>query len=251
MCAAIAHRRHSAVHTTTPLKKSAQMTTPIGFVCAVLLATVLAVACPVVAAEDFSATERALFMTPHLSKLKPPTTLRYRYRKSGSLEEGFEDQVLLTVRAQGNGACCVATTQFLSGSRSLSLPEVEAAQGNPVILYFLERDIREMQRLTKGQANYFRKRIRMAASLQSTVKAVSLQVGGREVAGREITLTPYLDDPLRARFENLANKEYVFTLSDAVPGGVVAMRTRVVGAGTQAPPLMVEEMWAEGAAPRP
>ncbi len=223
----------------------------IGWVVAALLAAALSVASSAALAEDFSPTERALFMTPHLSKLKPPTTLRYRYRKTGSLEEGFEDQVLLNVRAQASGGCCVVATQFLSGTRTLSLPEVEAAQGNPVILYFLERDIREMQRLTKGQANYFRKRIRMAASLQTVVKDVSLQVAGRTVAGREVTLAPYTDDPLRARFENLANKEYVFTLSDAVPGGVVALRTRVAGASAQAPPLMVEEMWAEGASPRP
>jgi hypothetical protein len=227
------------------------MTTPIGLICTALLWVALGMASPQASAEEFSPTERALFMTPHLAKIKPPTTLRYRYRKSGSLEEGFEDEVLLTLRAQANGACCVVSTQFLAGTRNLSLPEVEAAQGNPVILYFLERDIREMQRLTKGQANYFRKRIRMAASLQSVVKDVRLQVGGREVAGREITLTPYTDDPLRARFENLANKEYVFTLSDAVPGGVVALRTRVAGASAQAPPLMVEELWAEGAAPKP
>jgi hypothetical protein len=221
-------------------------------ICALLLLLVaLSFAHTAAAAEDFSPTERALFMTPHLSKIKPPSTLRYRYRKSGSLEEGFDDQVVMTLRAQNNGTCCVVTSQFLTGTRNLSLPDIEGAQGNPAILYFLERDIREMQRMTKGQANYFRKRIRMAASLQSTVKDVSLQLSGREVAGREITLTPYLDDPLRARFEKLANKEYVFTLSDAVPGGVFAIRTRVAGASSQASPLLIEEMWAEGAAPRP
>jgi hypothetical protein len=216
-----------------------------------LLCAAMGVGGAAAAADEFSATERALFMSPHLAKLKPPTTLRYSYRKSGSLEEGFDDQVQLTLRAQGNGSCCIVATQFLSGARSLNLPEVEVAQGNPVILYFLERDIREMQRLTRGQANYFRKRIRMAASLQTVVKDVRLQVGGREVAGREITLTPYTDDPLRVRFEKLANKEYVFTLSDAVPGGVVAMRSQVAAAGAQAPALLVEELWAEGASPRP
>jgi hypothetical protein len=205
------------------------------------------------AAEDFSPAERALFMADHLSQLKLPATLRYRYRKSGSLEPGFDDQVVLTVRVQKSGACCAAGTQFLSGERRMSLPEVEgdSARGNPIILHFLERDIREMQRLTKGQANYFRKRIRMAASMPMPLREVTLRVRGKEVAGREISLTPYLDDPLRARFENLANKEYVFTLSDAVPGGVVAMRTRVAGATAQAPPLILEEMLAEDAELRP
>ena len=33
-------------------------------------------------------------------------------------------------------------------------------------------------------------------------------------------VTTFLDDPLRVRFEKLAGKQYVFTLSDAVPGGI-------------------------------
>jgi hypothetical protein len=203
------------------------------------------------AAEDFSAAERALFVSKPLAQLKPPVSLRYHYRKSGSLEEGFEDEVVLKLRAQDNGSCCVASTQFLSGSRQLQLPDVEAAEGNPAILYFLERDIREMQRLTKGQANYFRKRIRMAVSLQTELREVTLRWRGREVPGREISLSPYLDDPLRARFEKLANKQYIFTLSDAVAGGVYAMRTRIAGATAQAAPLIIEDMWADGAEPRP
>ena len=128
---------------------------------------------------------------------------------------------------------------------SSALPEVEEAEGNPVILYFLERDIREMQRLTKGQPNYFRKRIRMAIYQGAPIREVSLPYRGKTVAAREISIAPYLDDPTRARFEKLANKQYVFMLSDAVPGGVYAIahahRRRV---RRRAAPLLVEEMVA-------
>lgn len=199
------------------------------------------------AAEDYSAAERALFMTNHLAALKPPATLAYRYRKSGSLEPGFDDSVSVALRALPDGRCCNTSATFLSGTRQLNLPEVDSAQGNPVILYFLERDIREMQRLTKGQQNYFRKRIRMAVYQGATVREVTLPWRGREVAGREITVAPYLDDPLRARFETLAKKQYVFTLSDAVPGGVYALRTQVAGATADAAALVVEEMRVDGA----
>jgi len=194
------------------------------------------------AAQDLSAAEQALFMTDHFAAVQPPLVLHYSYRKSGSLEDGFEDMVEIALRKQADGRCCVASAQFLNGARALSLPEVESAQGNPAILYFLERDIREMQRLTKGQHNYFRKRIRMAIYQGATVREVALSWRGRKVAGREITISPYLDDPLRVRFEKLANKQYVFTLSDAVPGGVYAMRSRIAGATADATPLIVEEM---------
>lgn len=215
----------------------------------VVLVTVVVCAAPGAwAAEDYSEAERALFMSNQIGSLKPPTTLRYSYRKGGTLEPGFDDKVEVSLTAQADGSCCAAAARFLTGERRLSLPDVEAAQGNPVILYFLERDVREMNRLTKGQAAYFRKRIRMAVYRGATVKPVTLSWQGREVPGREITISPYLDDPLRGRFEQFAGKQYVFTLSDAVPGGVYAMRARVAGSGAE--PLLEEELQVDGAARR-
>ena len=203
------------------------------------------------AADDFSPAERALFMSNQFASLTPPATLRYKYHKSGSLEPGFEDQVAVKLSAQANGKCCTANTDFLAGARRLALPEVEAADGNPVVLYFLERDIREMSRLTKGQPNYFRKRIRMAVFGDAKLRELSLPYRGANVAARRITITPYLDDPLRSRFEKLATKQYDFTLSDAVPGGVYAIRTLVSGESASAGPVLVEEMVLEGASPQP
>ena len=206
-------------------------------------------AAPVGAAPEFSAAEQALFVTNHLSALKPSTTLHYSFRKSGSLEPGFDDSAAIALSAQPDGKCCAAMAEFLSGPRRLALPAIEAAQGNPVILYFLERDIREMQRLTKGQPNYFRKRIRMAVADAATITEVTLPFQGRNVAAKQIAITPYADDPLRARFEQLTNKRYVFTLSDAVPGGVLSIRTQVDAAAAGTPPLLAEEMALERQAP--
>jgi hypothetical protein len=201
------------------------------------------------AASELSPAEQALFVTNHLAALKPSTTLHYRFRKSGSLEAGFDDTAAIALAAQPDGKCCAASAAFLSGPRRLALPEIEAAQGNPVILYFLERDIREMERLTKGKANYFRKRIRIAVAEAATIRDVTLSFQGRSVAAREISISPYADDPLRARFENLINKRYVFTLSDAVPGGVLSIRTQVDAPAAGTPPLLAEEMALDRQAP--
>jgi hypothetical protein len=220
--------------------------------CVSSLAVLFAASASAAAPSEFSAAEQALFVANHLGQLRPPTTLRYRFGRSGSLEPGFDDSVAVVLRAQADGQCCTAATEFLSGPRRLLLPEIEAVQGNPAILYFLEHDIREMQRRTKGQANYFRKRIRMAVAESATITELSLPWRGASVKARQITIAPYLDDPLRARFEQLATKRYVFTLSDAVPGGVLSIRTQVDGAGgAAAPPLLAEEMsLAPPAAPR-
>ncbi len=213
------------------------------------LALALLVTLPVgaPAATDFSAAERALFMDTPLAKLRPPLTLHYGYRKTGTLEAAFDDSVDVMLTPQPDGSCCAAHAQFFSGPRALRQPDVESAQGNPAILYFLERDIREMERLTKGKANYFRKRIRMAVYQGASIRNVTLRYRGRPVAVREISIAPYLDDPNRSRYEKLANKQYQFMLSDAVPGGLYAIRTRIDGESGAAAPLLAEEMLLDGA----
>ena len=200
--------------------------------------------------KDFSPAERLLFMTNQLTQLRPPTTLRYSFRKSGSMEEGFEDNVSIILSKQADGSCCASVGEFLSGSRKLNLPEVPAAEGNPVILYFLERDVREMQRLTKGSQYYFRKRIRMAVYEGAKVREVSFAYCGKAVKGTEVEISPYLEDPNRSRYEKLAVKQYVFMLSDAVPGGVYGIRSQI-GDAAQPAALIVEELYAEGAEPAP
>ena len=206
------------------------------------LACAIALPCMgAVAAEDYSRAERAIFMSNHLVNVRPPATLQYRYVKSGTMEPGFEDRVTLKLAARADSSCCTASADFLSGTRRLALPEVESAEGNPVLLYFLERDIREMSRLTKGQQNYFRKRIRMAIYQAAEAQELTLPYRGKNVAARRFTVAPYVDDPLRERFAKLVGKRYTFTLSDAVPGGVYAIATQV-DAEDGAQPLWIEEM---------
>ena len=201
-------------------------------------------------AEDppvFSPAERALFLEDQFGKVKPPATLRYAFRKSGSLEAGFDDRVALTLQAQPDGTCCATSAQFLSGPRVMRMPDIEAAKGNPVTMYFLERDVREMERLTKGKAYHFRKQVRMAIAESAKVRDVSISFKGKPVSAREVTISPFASDPNRPRFEKYANKDYVFLLSDAVPGGVYGIRTEMLDATPGAPPLIVEELWVDGA----
>ena len=199
--------------------------------------------------QDFSAAERLLLMSDQLHMLKPPATLNYSYRKSGSLEPGFTDSVNLKLARLPDGKCCQASGDFLTGERRTPLPEVEQAQGNPVILFFLERDIREMQRLTKGSTVYFRKRIRMALYEAAKVSDARYTYKGKTVTGKEIVINPYKDDPNRAKFEKFTGKQYVFSLSDDVPGGVVAIRTQIPAAAGADALLEEELLLAQAAAP--
>ncbi|MBT2332670.1 hypothetical protein J7E49_01920 [Variovorax paradoxus] len=197
--------------------------------------------------RDFSPAERLLFMTPQLQGLQAPMLLRYTFGKTGSFEESFADSVTVALSAKDDGRCCDAKGVFLSGARKLQVPDVPAADGNPVILYFLEHDVREMKRLTRGSEFHFRKRIRTAIYQGAEVRDVSLRYQGRTVKGKEIAFSPFLDDPNRPKYEKFASKNYRFTLSDAVPGGVYAIRTSIPGGSAAAQPLIVEELLIDGA----
>ncbi len=199
-------------------------------------------------AKDFSAAERLLFMSNQLRSVQPPATLRYSFRKSGTLEPGFDDKVTLALKAVAGQPCCAAHVEFLGAERSAPMPDQPAAEGNPVLLAFLEREVREMQRLTKGSQNHFRKRLRMAIYEAATVRDLPLRYRGQTVAGKEVAISPYLDDPNRPRYDKLARKEYRFLLSDAVPGGLFAIRTQIPGADGSAP-LLAEELLLDGAEP--
>ena len=200
-------------------------------------------------AQDFSAAERLLFMTDQLGKLKAPTELSYSFRKSGSLEEAFSDKVSLKLKPEADGSCCAVSGEFLSGSRRMMLPEVDNADANPVLLYFLEHDVRDMKRLTKGNENYYRKRIRMAVYNAASISDVKFKYKGKPVAGREVLISPYDDDPARSRFEKFARKSYAFYLSEDVPGGVYGVRTVMRGEAGASQPMLVEEMFLEGGEP--
>lgn len=199
--------------------------------------------------QDYSVAERLLFMTPQLTRLKAPVTLGYSFRKSGTLEEAFDDRVAIALGRQGDGRCCTVQGEFLTGARRMTLPEIENPEANPVLLYFLEHDVREMQRITKGSQAYYRKRIRMAVYEAATVTEVSLAYRGKAVKAQRVEIDPYANDPARSRFEKFARKTYQFFLTDEVPGGVFGMRSVMRGAGATDAPLVVEELLIDGAAP--
>lgn len=199
-------------------------------------------------APDYSRAEKLLFFGEPLKRVALPATVRYTFTRTGSLEPPFDDRVVLEVRKAADGKCCSAAVQFLTGERELKLPDIEQGLGNPVLLAFLDRDVRDMQRITKGQRAYYQKRIRMAFAYDAQVSDTQFEVRGRKVAGQRIDIDPYRDDPARVRYTRFANKTYQFDLSDAVPGGIVAIRSVMQPEAGGATPMILEELRYDGPA---
>lgn len=198
-----------------------------------------------IAQEQVSDAEKRVFMTDHLKSVTGPATLSYEFTKSGTLEKGFQDKVTLSVKAPANGPGKNCHIDFLAGERQFKgVPDlIENATGNPIILAFLERDLGEMKRITKGQPNYYRKRIRMNLAEKAEIRPVTIKHEGKELAGFDVLLNPFVDDPARSRYEKYSNKTYAITLSEQIPGGLYKMysimRERAADAATAKP--MIEE----------
>ena len=180
---------------------------------------------PAKADDRYSDAEKLLFETEHLKKFTKPAKLHYSFVKSGTLEQSFQDDVEISIdKVKPDGGKNV-TAEFLSGSNKINYPPIEEAKSNPVVLYFLERDIREMQRLTGGKTPYFRKRIRIALADHAEVHPVKFFFDGKEVEGKEIKIAPYVNDELKERLGKYVGKYYLFTLSDKIPGDVYRLRS--------------------------
>jgi hypothetical protein len=195
--------------------------------------------------DQFSDAEKRLFVDDQLRSLPSRTaTLEYAFSKRGSLEPNVDDTATLRVGAPGTAGARPAHVDFLTDVRRLELPDIDAATANPVILFFLERDVREMHRLTGGSTNYYRKRIRMALAEGAQVQSITTTLGPRSIAGTAIVIEPYRDDPARSRYERFADKTYRFTLSSEVPGTLVEMHSELLapvkGSGS-APETLISE----------
>lgn len=208
-----------------------------------LLISFLAVS-PALAAEPspISEAETLLFLGDQLKNVPPGTTLHYKFARTSSMEKekSFSDTVEVSVSGTSKKKN-VETRCLASSGKKTEVPPVESAEANPAILCFLEREIVEMERLTGGKAFHFRQQIRRTLADDASVRDVKVDLEGKQVAAKQVEITPYLKDIFRDRFEKYAGKSYVFVLADGVPGRLYRIETVIPDKeGANRPPLVEE-----------
>jgi hypothetical protein len=195
------------------------------------------------AEKDIAPAERLLFMTPHLRGVAAQTELDYAMTLSHPPEKA-SDTVRVLVQSANNAADDASVSDRTG---KVSVPS-GGLPCNPVIVYFLEHDIAEMEQLTGGQRRYFQKRVRLALAANPPITEVTSNANGKSVKARKIEIQPYLNDPNAQRFPDFTNKRYTFVLADDVPGGVTLIRTEVPGENNDfAHPKLTETLSFTGA----
>jgi hypothetical protein len=195
------------------------------------------------ASPGIAPAERLLFLSTHLKGVQPQTELDYALDRTGAPAKQ-KDMVKVLVLSADNANGDARITDH-AGKVELS---GEGLPCNPVILYFLEHDIAEMEQLTGGQRRYFQRRVRLALAASPAITPVVRDAQGKKVSARQIVIQPYLDDPNSARFAQYIAKRYTFVMSDAVPGQVLLIRTEVPGSNNDfAHPVQSETLSYQGA----
>lgn len=194
-----------------------------------LLSLAWLAAFPAMAAEDatqYSKANRLLFMTNHLDNIETPATLEYRFTRSGHADDAFEDSVRIKVTEGDDSTGKHVETYFFTGDRSRYTPDVDNATGNPVIMMFLQNEVSSIAERTGGNWRYFQKRIKLALQDATEVDTGTAVYNGEKVAVKRIRLQPFInEDTHRDALGAEIDKRYVFTLSEAVPGEVLEMKS--------------------------
>ncbi len=204
------------------------MSTRRGALCVFALFAVFSMTSPVIAADDtrpLSPAQIALFESDHLGTIRQAERLEYRFARETAARsddiDSFTDRIEIDVRPRTGSSGKDVWTDFLSAEHHMSFPPLMDFHGNPVIMFFLERDVGEMHRLTGGSASYFRNRIREAFIDRAQVTSINVTRDGSSLPATEIVVTPFEQDQHVAVFPGLAEKRYRFVLSEAVPGRIV------------------------------
>jgi hypothetical protein len=198
--------------------------------------------------RPLSPAQIALFESDHMHGVEGRAALSYAFRheEAGDAKD-YADHVSLDVRPRSDGKKDV-WIDFLTGDHHVPYPPAIDFRGNPVLMFFLERDVQEMHKLTGGAAAYFRNRIRDAFVDRATVRETTVETAGGQAPGTEITLLPFNKDPRLAVLPGWKDKSYRFVLSDKVPGTIYEIETEVPGANGEKP-LLKETMIFAGEKP--
>ena len=197
---------------------------------------------------EFSNAENKLWMDDHLLNIEQAARLHYEFEKSGSYEDGFIDDVYLDIVKINEDGTRDAILDFFSGSQrqKVSPSNVKNIKGNPVVGIYLQGDVYEMSRLTKGGWKYFHRQIKLAMADSNTSEHVTVELDGKQYEGEKIILYPYENIRKRIRLKEFADKRYEFILSDEIPGKLYQIRTVINDAENPAVPLIEEVLTLKG-----
>ena len=174
--------------------------------------------------KEMSGANIALFIDEHLKTITEPSRIYYRFQKESTREDNFVGNVVLNIVKVEDDNTKHITFRYLKGRNKVRFPPQIGAKGNPVFMLFFERDSRDMQRLTGGNALFFRSRIRHTIAA-TEIKEVEIIYNNQKLPAKEISFQPFTKTELKNRVSRYKTKKFVITMSDNIPGYIYKIET--------------------------
>lgn len=205
----------------------------------------LAVALAVSASAAADSTPNAvglLFETKHITGVTPGTELVYKFERKPSDEKllgpGFNDDIKIKVESEGAvpGKKNVVIEMF-SGERARDPNRITDLDGNPMLIVFLDTALGHFQQLAGGDRAYLKNRFSTSFAKDAKIAAVKVSYKGQDVDGYRISVTPFANDPSRAKMRGYQNVEFSLVVSEKIPGHFAQMISNFANQEKTAPTL--------------
>lgn len=162
-----------------------------------------------------------------LEDVREPTMFRYRYQMQGrTIEQPFTSTVRMEVREIAADGGKAVFFDLFEGPNRRQYGPVAAAEQNPLVLVFLQRDMTQMGNLTGGSAGYFQQQVRKAFNDPAETETIEIEVNGQRLEATRLVIRPFRDDPNIQRFPKFKDKAYEFVVAEGVPGGIYRLAAR-------------------------
>lgn len=156
--------------------------------------------------------------------LEPVATgqvLVYDHSRAGPPAEGFrvidDGSVRLALQPTEDGKRA-AIVSMLADGRARELNPFPPTAGNPILMTFMESNLRAMAQITGGSPFYIRNRMREALRSAGAVSETTFTLDGAQVPAQKVTFHPFEGDPNIDRMGAFAELEISFVISPAIPG---------------------------------
>ena len=201
------------------------------------------------AGEDAKKVTGMLFETKHIAAITPGTELVYKFERKPSDEKmmgpGFSDDIKLKIEADGAPGKKNVVVTIYSGERGREPTHITDLDVNPMLVVYLDSAVGHFQQMAGGDRSYLKGKFSNSLGNASTLSPVKITYKGQQIDGYRVSVTPYTDDPSRAKMRGFESSEFTIVLSDKIPGQFAQMIANYTNSQKDAPTL-VEKTTLDG-----
>jgi hypothetical protein len=182
-----------------------------------------------------------IFDTKHIVALQKGAELVYHFERKPSdpsvLGEAFKDDIKLKVTDDNSNGNKNIELQIYSGERARELQKIGDLSINPVFVVGLDGAVASFRMVGGGDRAYLKNSFAQALQKDAKVETVKVDYKGTAVEGYKITITPYVNDPSKAKMRGFEGSNFTIVVSDKIPGHFAKMVANFVNTQKDAPSL--------------